>query len=226
MIEGLLFDLDGVIIDSGADIAGAVQHTLELFHQPVLTMDEIIDYVGDGASALIRRSFKYAAPDLIEKALPVYLEYYYAHSLIETRLYPHVKATLKNLRRTRPGLEMAVVTNKPEAVSVKILTGLGVMDYFDRIIGPESVHRLKPDPEGILMMLQKWSVPPGQAIMIGDSHTDIQAGKAAGTITCGVTYGLGDKTALMEARADYMIDDLAQLLELIDGFSMSGGRGF
>lgn len=218
MIEGLLFDLDGVIIDSGADIARAVQHTLELFHQPVLPMDEIIDYVGDGASALIRRSFKHAAPDLIEKALLVYLQYYYAHSLIETKLYPHVEATLKTLRRNRPDIKMALVTNKPEAVSEKILAGLGVMDCFDQIVGPESVHRLKPDPEGILRVLRVWNLSAGKAIMIGDSSTDIQAGKAAGTITCGVTYGLGDKEALTKARADYMIDDLAQLLELIDGF--------
>jgi len=217
VIEGLLFDLDGVIIDSGADIVQAVQYTLKLFQQPVLPMDEIIDYVGDGARALIRRSFKYAAPKLIEEALPVYLEYYYAHSLIETKLYPNVEATLRTLQQTRPDMRMAVITNKPEAVSEKILAGLGIMDCFDHIIGPESVIRLKPDPEGILRVLWAWNLPAGKAIMIGDSHTDIQAGRAAGTVTCGVTYGLGDQDALREARADFMIDNLAQLLELIAG---------
>lgn len=221
MLKGLLLDLDGVIIDSGADIARAVQHTLKLFHQPVLPLGEILGYVGDGATALIRRSFKHAAPGIIERALPVYLEYYYANSLIETRLYPGVEVTLKNLQRQCPEIKMAVITNKPEPVSRKILNGLGVMYCFEQLVGPESVSRLKPDPEGILQVLRAWDMPAGQVIMVGDSGTDIQAGKAAGTITCGVTYGLGDREALWEARADFMIDDFGQLLELIAGFDSS-----
>lgn len=185
-------------------------------------MDEIISYVGDGAEALIRRSFNYAGPDLLAKALPAYLQYYLANPLVETKLYPNVEATLKKLQRKRPAIKMGLVTNKPEPVSRKILAGLGVIDCFDQIIGPESVTRLKPNPDGIFTALRAWDLAPGTVIMIGDSGTDVQAGKSAGTITCGVTYGMGDKKALIQARADFMIDDLAQLLELVDRYNSFG----
>ena len=208
----LIFDLDGVIINSGADIANAVNHTRKLFGRSLLSNDEIIGYVGHGAEALIRSSFRGCSEDLINKALPLYLQYYLDNALIETSLYPNVKETLEDLKWRREDKKIALVTNKPEAIAERILVGLGVRQYFDLIVGPESVMKMKPDPEGIIKVLNTLGRSPEQAVMIGDSHTDIEAGKRAGTKTCGAAYGLGNKEELIKSNPDFVINNINEVI--------------
>jgi len=208
----LIFDLDGVIINSGADIANAVNHTRRLFGLPLLSNDEIISYVGNGAEALIRRSFKDCSEDLIQKALPLNQQYYLDNALIETSLYPNVKETLEDLKERRKDIKIALVTNKPEAITEKILAGLGVRQYFDLIVGPESVKNMKPDPEGIIKVLNMLDRSPEQAVMIGDSYIDIEAGRRAGTKTCGAAYGLGDKEELIKSNPDFVINNINEVI--------------
>jgi len=208
----LIFDLDGVIINSGADIANAVNHTRRLFDRPLLSNDEIISYVGYGAEALIRCSFKECSEDLIQKALPLYLQYYLDNAMIETSLYPNVKETLEDLKERREDIKIALVTNKPEVITEKILAGLGVRQYFDLIVGPESVKKMKPDPEGIIKVLNTLGRSSKQAVMIGDSHIDIEAGRCAGTKTCGAAYGLGDKEELIKSNPDFVINNINEVI--------------
>lgn len=214
-VNVVIFDFDGVIIDSGADIASAAQHTLKVFNRPVLSEDEIISYVGHGAEALIRRCFKDSSEELIKQAVPFYKKYYLDNALIETKLYPHVKETLKVIKELEEK-EIALVTNKPEDISRKILAGLGIRQFFDLILGPESVKKIKPDPEGIKKVLAALGIAREKAIMVGDSYVDVQAGKNAGTITCGVAYGLGNKEELIKSAPDFLISDMSQLLEYIE----------
>lgn len=215
-VDAVIFDLDGVIIDSGADIAAGVQHILQLFRRPVLSKDEILSYVGHGAEVLIRRSFKDCPEELIKQAIPVYKKYYLDNALIETRLYEHVHESLEYIKGQMGNKKIALVTNKPEDIAEKILEGLGVKEYFDLLLGPESVKRMKPDPEGIIKVLNELGIAVEKAIMVGDSHTDIEAGRSAGTVTCGVTYGLGDTDELIKASPDFLIRDMASLLEYIE----------
>lgn len=214
-VDAVIFDFDGVIIDSGTDIAHAVQHTLQKFNRPVLTADEIISYTGHGAEYLIRQSFKGCSEELIMEALPAYKKYYLENALIETTLYPHVKQTLEVIKR-KMHYKIALVTNKPENIARKILAGLDIADYFDAVLGPESVEKMKPDPEGIGKVLAAFKIAPQNAIMVGDSHTDVEAGKRAGTYTCGITGGLGNKEELIESNPDFLIDDMLQLLEHLE----------
>lgn len=211
-VQAVIFDFDGVIIDSGLDIANAVKHTLKRFSRPVLTTDEIISYTGHGSEFLIRKSFQDCSDDLIMQALPAYNKYYLENALIETRLYPHVKETL-GLLKGHPGYKIALVTNKPEDIAYRILAGLDIEDYFDAILGPESVKNMKPDPEGIRQVLAAFQITPNNAVMVGDSHTDIEAGRNAGTYTCGVSYGLGNTEELIQSGPDFIINDMSQLLE-------------
>jgi phosphoglycolate phosphatase len=211
-LEILVFDFDGVIVDSGVDIANAVNHTLRYFNKPVLSKDEIISYVGHGAEYLIRQCFKASSEEQIKKALPYYKEFYLEHCVVETKLYDNLKETLEFFMTKK----MAVVTNKPESITKKILYELEVLSYFDLIIGPESVKELKPNPEGLLKVLKVFGGRPEKAIMIGDSYTDIEVGRNAGMHTCGVTYGLGDINKLLESSPDFLINDISKLKELVD----------
>jgi len=212
----VIFDFDGVIIDSGQDIASAAQHVLKLFDQPILSQEEIISYVGHGVQYLIRNCFKDCDDDTIKQVIPIYRNHYLENAVVETRLYEHVEETLEYIKKSRENNKIALVTNKPEDLTYKILEVLGVKPYFDMVVGPESVKKMKPDPEGILQVLEQFKIPPQQAVMVGDSHVDIEAGKNAGTITCGVTYGLGDREELIKSSPDILINDLAELLEHIE----------
>lgn len=212
----IIFDFDGVIIDSGRDIASAAQYVLKLFDRPVLSQEEIISYVGHGVQYLIRNCFKGCDDDFIEQVIPIYRKHYFENAVVETRLYKHVEETLEYIKKTGEDNKIALVTNKPEDLSDKILDLLEVKQYFDVVVGPESVKKMKPDPEGILQVLEQFKISPRQAIMVGDSHVDIEAGKNAGTITCGVTYGLGDREELIKSSPDILINDMAELLTHIE----------
>lgn len=214
-IDTVIFDLDGVIIDSAADIIAATNHTRGFFNFPPLPGPKIISYIGDGLGTLLRRSFEGSSEELVAQALSLYREYYWDHALENTDLFPNVKNILTILNREL-NKKVAVVTNKTEKATEHILTGLGIRDYFDLLIGPESVQLLKPDPEGILLVLAKTETNPQRAIMVGDTHTDIEAGKKAGTWTCGASYGFGDKDRLIQAGADFYIADIFELLQYIE----------
>jgi phosphoglycolate phosphatase len=212
----IIFDFDGVIIDSGQDIASAVQHVLKLFDQPVLSREEIIGYIGHGVEYLIRKCFKSCDDDTIKQVIPIYRKHYLENAVVETRLYEHVEETLEYINKPGEDNKIALVTNKPEDLTYKILDVFGVKQYFDMVVGPESVKKMKPDPEGILQVLEQFKIPPQQAIMVGDSHVDVEAGKNAGTVTCGVTYGLGNREELIKSSPDILINDLGELLEHIE----------
>jgi len=215
-VDLIVFDFDGVIIDSARDIANAVQHVLGLFNQPILSREEIISHVGHGAENLIRRCFNGCSEDIIRQALPIYRKHYLENAVVETRLYDNVESTLKNIKTPELNKKTALVTNKPEDVARRILAVLGVGEYFDMVVGPESVTEMKPDPEGILKVLDSFEIPAQRAIMVGDSHVDIEAGKNAGAITCGVTYGMGNREELFNSAPDIIINNLASLLTILE----------
>lgn len=214
-VNVVIFDFDGVIVDSGEDIANAIQFTLKHFQRPVLSNEEIISYVGHGADKLVRSCFKDCDEELVRQAIPFYRKYYLENAIIKTRLYDNVKETLKKLKDTL-NKRTALVTNKPEDLTYRIIEGLGVKEYFDIVVGPESVTRLKPDPEGIMKVLGEFGESADKALMVGDSHTDIEAGRKAGTHTCAVAYGLGDKEELAKSLPDISIDNILELLNHIE----------
>ncbi len=210
-VNVIIFDLDGVIIDSGEDIANAVNHTLEKYGREKLSKEEIINYVGFGGLYLIRMCFKGSDEDTIQKAFVDYKSYYYDNPIVKTRLYPGVEEILERFKDKK----MAVVTNKPQAIAMRILEKFGVLRYFGMVLGPESLKRMKPDPEGLVKVLDHFGEKPELALMTGDSHTDIEAGKSIGTLTCGVTYGLGSREKLLLSSPDFVVDDIRKLASFI-----------
>ncbi|MCX7922516.1 MAG: HAD-IA family hydrolase [Clostridia bacterium] len=207
----IIFDFDGVIVDSGRDIANAVNYALRYFGRRELAYEQLISYVGRGVEHLIGKSFEGGSDEIIKKAIPVYKNYYLENCIKESVLYPDVKEILEYFRDKK----IALVTNKPEDLTLKILDGMGVRQYFNMVVGPESVSKMKPNPEGLLKVIGYFGEEAGRTIMVGDSYTDIEAGKNAGTYTCGVTYGLGDVNALTKSGPDFIVDDIKGLTEFI-----------
>lgn len=203
----LVFDLDGTLIDSKEDLAAAVNVALQSFGFPPLPHPTIYAYVGDGASMLIRRALPPGKADLLPEVLDRFLSYYRRHLLDTTRPYPGV---VDSLRKWTGMYRMAVLTNKPLAMTEAILAGLSLSGYFSEVHGGDSFENKKPHPQGLAHILRQAGTIPRETVMVGDSRNDVLAGRAAGTVTCGVTYGLG-AAGFAEAPPDFTVDRFPDL---------------
>lgn len=208
-VELIMFDLDGTLADTGHDLADAVNFTRSHFHLAPMAERLIYDHVGRGVEHLLRHALPEESPGDFHEVLRVFLERYEKHLLDRTVLYPGARETLAHFR----GKRRAVVSNKIERLTVAVVRGLGVEKEFDVILGGDSAAEKKPHPALLNTVLRRFDVPASGAVMVGDGDTDVEAGKRAGVITCGVTFGLGDKDELIAARPDLLIDDLRQLAE-------------
>lgn len=211
-----IFDLDGTLIDSRADIALSLNIALRRMHLPTLPENRIADFVGEGVPKLVERAILASTGhepslDMVEGLIALFREEYELHLLDQTRLFPCTVEALDSLSWAR----FAVVSNKPEGFSRRILDGLGIGNRFLLILGGDSVRNRKPDPEALIKAMQACGTKPSETAMIGDSGVDIAAGKAAGVMTCGVLGGFRPKEELEAADCDLIIDNL---LELADHF--------
>jgi phosphoglycolate phosphatase len=201
-VELVVFDLDGTLVDSSADLAIAVNKTLAAVGAPSLPHARVRSFVGEGASRLIEKSIAATGlPLKVEDLLPVFLAHYRDVLLENTRLYPGVEAALKALAPRR----LAVLTNKPGDMSRAILSGLGVAHAFDWIWGAGDVPARKPDPVGLQRLMAAAHVPPERTAFIGDSAIDVRTARGAGTLAVGVTYGF-DPRAFDADPPDVRID--------------------
>ncbi len=205
----IIFDLDGVLVNSGRDIANAVNFTLGRLGLRELPTEKIVSFMGPGMEEILRNSIGLGADRFMERALRIYRCRYSEFCVTETTLYPGIPETLRQLKSA--GKTLAVATNNPEAFTTRILHGLHIDQYFDVMIGPESVSRRKPDPEPINLILLKLKASPETTVVVGDASTDIQAAKAAGTISCGVMYGFGNFDEIVSASPDFMIAKASEL---------------
>jgi phosphoglycolate phosphatase len=193
----LVFDLDGTLIDSGADLCASVNAMLRQFGRPPLPQSVISSHIGDGAARLVSRSL--GEPEdaaLLDSAVAYFLDYYREHKLDQTYVYPDVFASLDSLRFEPGGAprSMAVLTNKPIGPSQAICDALGLSPYFFRIYGGNSFASKKPDPEGLLALMKEAGVTAQETLMIGDSDVDILTARNAGAWSVGCSYGLSPHT--------------------------------
>jgi phosphoglycolate phosphatase len=216
-IKLVIFDLDGTLIDSRLDLVHSVNAALRHIGRPELPDDVIASYVGDGAPILIQRALGGEKVDeaLIRKGLEFFLSYYRAHKLDHTTVYPGIAEALAAVQRSGNGTprKMAVLTNKPVIPSRAIVEALGLGPFFTQIYGGNSFATKKPDPEGARKLLEESGVRPEQAVIVGDSHVDIETGRNAGLWTVGVSYGFAPHT-LEGVMPDLSIDMPRELTEV------------
>jgi phosphoglycolate phosphatase len=209
----LIFDLDGTLIDSKLDLAHSVNAARAQFGLPPLDIQLIGNYVGNGAPVLMRRAMgQETSEENVGKALEFFLVYYGHHKLDHTRPYPGVREALEEMRRD--GVRMAVLTNKPVNISGRILDGLGLSQYFERVYGGNSFERKKPDPLGVEALLKELGVPKDRAMMVGDSAVDVRTARNAGVSVCGVTYGFQPET-FADDPPDMMVDRPEELARAV-----------
>jgi phosphoglycolate phosphatase len=208
MYSTLLFDLDGTLIDSLADITTSVNSVRARFDLPPLAESDVRAAVGDGLPKLLERTVPVAAPGLRE----LYSAHHEAHCLDRTRVYPGVR---EGLERWRGRAALAVVSNKPQAFCERVLEGLGIRDAFAAVLGGDTPAGRKPEPGPIEHLLHQLGAPPWSALTIGDSPGDLRAGRAAGTATAAVGWGYRSRELLLAEQPDHWLDDLGELDPLL-----------
>jgi len=199
----VVFDLDGTLIDSRVDLANSVNAMLAHLGKPELPDSVISTYIGDGASMLVRRALGDPEGDrhdeeYVAAALNYFLDYYRVHKLDYTYVYEGVVEALDEIRAIYPKLPMAVLTNKPVRPSRDICAHFGLDRYFFQNYGGNSFHTKKPDPTGLLRLMDEASalesdggkILPAETVMVGDSHVDVLTARNCGARSIGCLFGL------------------------------------
>ncbi len=205
----LIFDLDGTLVNTLEDIASSLNFTLQKLGRPVVPLDSVRQFVGDGIEMLIRRTLK-ERDEFLSDAVGIYKVHHSRNLLVRSRLYPSVVDVLEHFRI----IPKAVISNKTSEFVQPLLDGLKISRYFHTVIGADSGLPLKPAPDAVLRVLSDVGVSPGRTVMVGDGVTDIRAGRAAGIMTCAVTYGFRSGDELREAGPDFVIHEFSELKNL------------
>jgi len=206
-VRAIIFDLDGTLIDSQLDLVLSVNAMLEHMGREPHVHEKICGFIGNGAPTLVRRALGDDVSEAdVAKGLTYFLEYYRAHMLDNTDVYPGVREALVQLQQ----YPMAVLTNKPVHFSRAIVQGLNLSRYFRYVYGGNSFETKKPDPQGAQILLRELQAAPHEAMMVGDSDVDIKTARNAGMHACGVTYGFGAES-LRAHPPDIMLDTLSDL---------------
>jgi phosphoglycolate phosphatase len=216
-IAAALFDLDGTLVDSLDDLTDAVNHMLAGFGRQQLAPAQVRQLVGKGARNLVQRALATDSPGEISRGLAVFTEFNALHIADKSRLYPGARELLQQL--TGSGIRMAVISNKQETLSRLILKTLEVDAFFDIIAGGDTFPEMKPSPLPLVRVIDEFSCNSADAVMVGDSINDIQAGNRAGIATIGCSWGYGGAEEL--CGADYQATCLTEIFNIITRESTS-----
>jgi phosphoglycolate phosphatase len=190
-IKSIVFDLDGTLIDSAPDVRRALTHTLESYGLEGVSPEEIYGLIGTGVRPLLSKAFasknQPLTPQEITVALNIYLDYYRAHPVIETCIYPGVIPVLTILKNKN--ITMGICSNKPSAMARLVVEKLNLASFFKVVLCGDQVSNPKPHGDHILETLQQMQMSPEHTVMIGDSHVDQMSAKNASVPFIGVQYG-------------------------------------
>lgn len=215
-VRVVLFDLDGTLVDTAPDLAAATDHMLESLGLPPVGEAQVRTWIGHGVNHLIKRALAATSgseQELFESGSRLFLDYYAGHLADRTSPYPGVVEALDKL--VERGLHLGVVTNKPARFTEPLLESLGLRDAFQAVVTGDAVTEQKPAPEPMLKAVRLCGGIPQQAIMVGDSMTDVEAARRAGLGVIGVPYGYNHGDELFWTAPDLMIQSLAELPALL-----------
>ena len=208
----LLFDLDGALIDSADDLTASLSHILGQDGLPALSRSQLLDILGDGTPVMIERAYALSGLQVPGDALNRYRAHYREHCLDATRPFSGI---VEMLERLAPERVIAVATNKPTAFAEQVVEGLGLGRFFRAVVGPERAGCRKPEAAFVTETLRLLGRSAHEAVMIGDSPSDIEAGRRAGTATIAVLWGYRDREPIAASGPDAMVEAVGELEQLL-----------
>ncbi len=213
-VDAIVFDLDGTLVDSREDLANSVQVAFRSLGLPVPDRDRVIASVGHGARHLVKILLPEHDADeaFLDRVVAAFRAHYLEHLLDHTTPFEGLREVVADLGARVP---LAVLTNKPGEMARRIIEGLSWSESFRFVLGPDDVEALKPDPRGLLTLLERLEARPAQTIYVGDMPVDVEVAKAAGTRSVAVTWGLAAREDILAARPDQLLDEVEGLRSLI-----------
>lgn len=210
----ILIDVDGTLVDSVPDLAFCVDEMMQRLGREPRGEARVRDWVGNGVERLVRRALigkldGEPAGDEFEKAYPIFLDLYAENTSKRSLLYPGVREGLDYLKAA--GYALGCVTNKAAQFTIPLLKDLGVYDDFSIVISGDTLEHKKPHPAPLLHAAEFFKVQPAQALMVGDSISDVKAARAAGFSIACVPYGYNHGEDIRVARPDLVIESIAAL---------------
>ena len=214
----IAFDLDGTLIDSRRDLAESANQLITELGGAPLPEDAVGRMVGEGAALLVRRALAAAGLGDAPGALSRFLEIYDGRLLNHTRAYDGIADAVRGARRYA---RVAVLTNKPAGPSERILSGLGLRNLFDEVVGGDGPLPRKPDPAGLIAMMERAGATGANTLLVGDSTIDHQTARRASSRCCLVTYGFGYETfpAGQLTGEEWIAADPPELAAIIERFT-------
>ncbi len=214
----VMIDLDGTLVDSVPDLAYCADAMLGQLGMPARGESKVRQWVGNGVERLVKRALidkLEGEPDqaLFDRALPIYMALYQENVSKRSRLYPGVMEGLNFLRGA--GYKLGCITNKAAAFTEPLLEDLGIYDFFQIVVSGDTLPAKKPDPLPLLHAAKFFKVEPRNALMVGDSISDVKAARAAGFQIVCVSYGYNHGRDIRDAHPDAVIDSMAQLSSLL-----------
>ncbi len=212
--KGIIFDLDGTLIDSLSDICAFSNQILKKFGYPTHSLEMYFDWIGDGARKLIER----ACPQDIEAAtfeqlFTEYLHIYEHNDHTESNLYEGIPELLDRLNTTK--VPIAILTNKPHQVMLKTITSYFQKWDFVTVEGQQEGKPKKPDPAGALAIAKLMQLDPSEMMFIGDSAVDVKTGNAAGMTSVCIMDGYETRQNIIDAKPDIIIEKHKELLSIL-----------
>lgn len=217
--DTVIFDLDGTLVDSAPDLTAALNHTMRTIGLPGIGADEVRHMVGHGARALIQKAVTTAGTTLddatFDAAFVTFLDYYADHVADLTTPFPNVIGTLALLRDA--GVKLGVCTNKPQRLTDLLLETLGMSGWFGAILGADAVEHRKPHAGHLTATVDRLGGDLRRTVMVGDSQTDVDTARNAGTPVVAVSFGYSTVPAA-DLLADLLIDDFSELPDALSSF--------
>lgn len=207
------FDLDGTLLDTSGDLGAAVNHALALIGRPAVSPEAVVGLIGGGSRLMLRRALVLTGGDEgidVEALYPPLIAFYEANIARHTALYSGGEELLDAL--AAHGTRIAMVTNKPQHLAVKLLDELGLLEQFATVIGGSGAYPLKPAPDALLGMVSE--LGGGRAAYVGDTTFDTRAAAAAGLPCVAVDFGFNDLPAA-DLGADAVIGHFDELIPLL-----------
>lgn len=214
------FDLDGTLVDSLPDLALSLNSAFAEVGLPQAPEELVMTWIGNGADILFARGLEWTgrASEFSEEELAQIKRrfgHFYGENVCNiSRLYPNVKATLEALHAK--GYTLAVVTNKPTKHVQPVLKAFGIDHLFAEALGGQSLPAIKPHPAPLYYLCGKFGLYPHEILFVGDSKNDILAAQNAGCKSVGLTYGYNYNIPISESNPDYVFDDFADILKILN----------
>ncbi|MGF1526257.1 MAG: phosphoglycolate phosphatase [Candidatus Competibacterales bacterium] len=217
-VDAVLLDLDGTLVDSAPDMALAVDATLEALGRAKAGVERVRQWVGNGAERLLHRALTFdldgqAPPELVERARPLFYDFYRRFLVVHTAPYPGVEAGLAALAEA--GYPLACVTNKPTAAARALVAHFPFGAHLATVVGGDCANAKKPDPAPVFLAAERLGVAVDRLLMVGDSISDVQAARRAGCGVVAVPYGYNHRRPIEEAQPDAVVPSLEALAALL-----------